>query len=103
MQLDSEVELARQLSVSRMTVRKALVRLEEEGHIFRRSGIGTFVKAPTPLEAAGRRLEIGIEASLEGNPRPFSLKILAEAQQGVQWQITDFNLWGIHMFMEEPV
>ena len=81
MQLDSEVELARQLSVSRMTVRKALVRLEEEGHIFRRSGIGTFVKAPTPLEAAGRRLEIGIEASLEGNPRPFSLKILAEAQQ----------------------
>ena len=49
MQLPSEVDLARELSVSRMTVRKALTRLEEENRIFRRVGVGTFVKAATAV------------------------------------------------------
>jgi GntR family transcriptional regulator len=42
-QLPSEVELARQLGVSRPTVRSALRSLEEEGLITRRRGIGTRV------------------------------------------------------------
>ena len=36
MQLPSEMELAQELGVSRMTARKALTRLEEENRIFRR-------------------------------------------------------------------
>lgn len=40
MQLPSEVDLARELGVSRMTTRKALTRLEEENRIFRRVGSG---------------------------------------------------------------
>jgi GntR family transcriptional regulator len=42
--LPSEGELAREYSVSRVTLREALRGLEEEGIIIRRHGIGTFVR-----------------------------------------------------------
>lgn len=42
----TERELARQLLVSRMTVRNALARLEQRGLIVRRQGSGTFVADP---------------------------------------------------------
>jgi GntR family transcriptional regulator len=41
--LPSEPELARQLQVSRATVRQALAQLESEGIVLRRHGVGTFV------------------------------------------------------------
>lgn len=44
--LPTERELAEQLSVSRMTVRHALGRLQQRGLITRRQGSGTFVAAP---------------------------------------------------------
>jgi GntR family transcriptional regulator len=52
--LPSEPELCRRLAVSRMVVRQALARLEDEGHVTRRRGRGTFVSTP-PLRhhAAG--------------------------------------------------
>lgn len=41
----SEVELAKQFSVSRETVRSAMDRLVADGYLFRRAGKGTFVAA----------------------------------------------------------
>lgn len=46
-QLPSEPELAKQLSVSRFSLREALQRLETEEYILKRRGIGTFVNKPS--------------------------------------------------------
>lgn len=45
-QLPSEAAIARELGVSRNTLREAYVTLENEGVIIRRHGIGTFVAQP---------------------------------------------------------
>lgn len=55
-QLPSQADLAVQLGISRPTLREALLNLEQEGVIFRRHGVGTFV---TP--GYDRRLESGLE------------------------------------------
>ena len=55
-QLPSEGEFARQLGISRPTLREALHSLELEGLIYCRHGVGTFV-AP----AYGKRMESGLE------------------------------------------
>ena len=47
-QLPSEAELGELSGVSRITVRRALATLENEGRIYRRQGLGSFV-APPPL------------------------------------------------------
>lgn len=47
-QLPSEAELGGLSGVSRITVRRALATLENEGRIYRRQGLGSFV-APAPL------------------------------------------------------
>lgn len=46
-QLPSEPDLAKQLNVSRFSLREALLHLETEGYITRRRGIGTFVTKPS--------------------------------------------------------
>lgn len=51
-QLPSENELAKQLGVSRATLREALRVLEEENVIIRRHGVGTFI-SPRPLFTSG--------------------------------------------------
>ncbi len=83
MQIPSENELVASFCVSRMTVRKALAQLEADGKIFRRTGIGTFVKAPELPDAASlRRINIGIEARPEwGLPRIFDTEVLTETQR----------------------
>ena len=55
-QLPPEAELARQLGISRPTLREALHSLEQEGVIVCRHGVGTFI-SPT----YGKRLESGLE------------------------------------------
>ena len=45
--LESEREIANRLNVSLMTVRQALDMLEREGHLDRKHGSGTFVRAPS--------------------------------------------------------
>lgn len=48
--LPSESDLYTQYNISRMTVRAALSRLEQEGYIYRRPGKGSFVAAPKITE-----------------------------------------------------
>ena len=48
-QLPSEIELASQLGVSRNTLREALNSLSEQGLIYRRRGVGTFVTAQSEV------------------------------------------------------
>ncbi len=54
--LPSEPALARQLGVSRATLREAMRSFEERGLIIRRQGVGTFVTEPPPV------IETGLEA-----------------------------------------
>ena len=46
--LPSESELCTQFELSRTTVRQALARLEQEGLVVPRKGIGTFVASASP-------------------------------------------------------
>jgi len=55
-QLPSQSELAHQLGISRLTLREALLSLEQEGIVLRKHGVGTFVSPNY-----GRRLESGLE------------------------------------------
>ncbi len=52
-QLPPEPELARQLGVSRSTLREALRSFEERGQIIRRQGVGTFVAPSHPIIESG--------------------------------------------------
>jgi GntR family transcriptional regulator len=52
-----EPELARQLAISRSTLRRALNMLEREGLIIRKQGVGTFVSDRQQLESGLERLE----------------------------------------------
>lgn len=54
--LPSEPQLAQQLSVSRPTVARALLDLQNEGLIERRAGSGTYVRSAAPAIAATRLL-----------------------------------------------
>ncbi|MGT2933133.1 GntR family transcriptional regulator [Streptococcus catagoni] len=51
-QLPTEKELSDQFSVSRITSKRALVELEQEGLISRSRGKGSFVNAPVPSESS---------------------------------------------------
>jgi GntR family transcriptional regulator len=58
-QLPSEDEIAKKLSVSRSSVRNALLSLEQDGVVLRRHGIGTFV-APYPIRLKNRVDQLNI-------------------------------------------
>ena len=62
--LPPEEELARQLAVSRITIRKALTDLEQEGLLLRIHGRGTFVNP------AARQVKVNLSGMLEYGYRP---------------------------------
>lgn len=78
--LRSEKELAELHDVSRTTLRKALSRLESEGRIVRRPGIGNFVCQNAPAAEPPRPLNIGIEISDGFAQSPFLMQILQHSQ-----------------------
>lgn len=71
--LPTEQELCDQFSVSRITVRRALADLANEGLITRRQGVGSFVRRPRPTQPPAdsgsymdelRQIQFGTEADL---------------------------------------
>ena len=70
--LPSEKELCESFDVSRVTVRRALQTLEHEGYIYRRQGLGSFVKARQAAQGLVRLTDFaqdmaqaGLEATSE--------------------------------------
>ncbi len=80
MQLPSEIKLAEDFGVSRMTVRKALARLVDEGRVYCRNGVGTFVKQYTPHVMAANRVNIGIDHFPERVDQHYVSRILRAVQ-----------------------
>ncbi len=79
--LPSELELARQFSVSRITIRRAMERLDAEGLIERHRGRGTFVRpshrtAPVQASISGN-IENLIAMGLETEVRVVSVEHVA--------------------------
>jgi GntR family transcriptional regulator len=62
--MPSEMQLAGDYDVSRVTVRRALETLEAEGRIVRRHGVGTFVAPPDKDERSNSRRVSGIVENL---------------------------------------
>lgn len=73
--LPSERDLARQLGISRVTVRKALAGLVEKGILVQRWGSGTFIAAPMHVEQALSRLSSFTDDMLARGLEP-SAKVL---------------------------
>jgi len=70
----SENDLAREFDVSRMTARRALTELTDEGVLVRTQGLGTFVAEPVP---AGSLLEIrNIADEVSARGHSYSNRIL---------------------------
>jgi GntR family transcriptional regulator len=63
--LPTEQTLCDQFGVSRITVRRALADLAEQGYIERRQGVGSFVRehGPTDVSSAGRSYMAGLRQS----------------------------------------
>jgi GntR family uxuAB operon transcriptional repressor len=62
--LPSERDLAKQMGVSRSSVREALIVLEISGWVEIRTGNGVFVKQDLPSDAESRRDDAGVEELL---------------------------------------
>ena len=65
-QLPPEPTLARQLGVSRATLREALRSFEQQGSISRRQGVGTFVNAKHLYVESGLEVLLSMEDLLAG-------------------------------------
>ena len=71
--LPSEPALAKQLGVSRATLREAMRIFETQGVIHRRQGVGTFVIHPTQVLASGLESLESIESMAARNDLPVSM------------------------------
>ncbi len=59
--LPTEPDLAKQLSISRATLREAMRLFEERGQIARKPGVGTFILGPHPIIESGLEVLESIE------------------------------------------
>jgi len=79
--------LAEELSVSTMTVRRAIRTLEREGHVRHISGVGTFARPTSPLPPVTQRFLAFVGADLSG---AFQMSIahgIQKACQQSRWAI----------------
>ncbi len=87
--IPSEPELANVLGVSRTTVRDALSRLESEGAVVRKQGMGTFINRPG-LQIKSRLEEIwSYESVLEAHGYTPTIRILGLTEQQADQQIAE--------------
>jgi GntR family transcriptional regulator len=72
-QLNSEPALARELGVSRATLREAMRTFETQGLLRRRQGVGTFVTRPSQVFESGLEVLESIETQAERIGLPVSM------------------------------
>jgi GntR family histidine utilization transcriptional repressor len=72
--IPSEMELVRDLGISRMTVNRALRELTDEGLLVRVAGVGTFVAPPAKAQSALLELRT-IADEVRGRQRNYSCKV----------------------------
>jgi GntR family transcriptional regulator len=99
--LSSETELARQLNVSRNSVREALQALERDGLIEKRHGVGTFVTESLPLLRGGIERLMGINEFIAMHGwQPESHVVSLKRINADQKQAKAFNVAPSTMFYE---
>jgi len=87
--IPSEPELANNLGVSRTTVRDALSRLESEGAVVRKQGMGTFINRPG-LQIKSRLEEIwSYESVLEAHGYEPTIRILGLTEKSADQQVAE--------------
>lgn len=80
--IPSENELINKLSISRMTIHRALRELTLEGYLTRAQGLGTFVAAPKAQSALLTIRPISDEISKRGSVHTAEVHLLAEETAG---------------------
>ena len=90
-QLPGELDLARRLGVSVITIRQALGRLSEEGLIRRERARGTFVTWSGPVNQA-INLEIAAENLVTLNPEGTTFKVLSYGNNSTRRATYDESL-----------
>ncbi|MGE8204021.1 GntR family transcriptional regulator [Heyndrickxia sp. NPDC080065] len=89
--LPSEFDLAKQLGVSRATLREALRILEEENAITRRHGVGTFVN-PKPLFTSGIEQLCSVTDMIkQGGMEPGTIFLSSKTQMPTEEDISRFS------------
>ncbi|UHQ53663.1 histidine utilization repressor [Microbulbifer sp. YPW16] len=76
----SENHLAREFGVSRMTARRALSELTDEGVLMRTQGLGTFVAEPVPAGSLLEVRNIADEVSARGHSYSSTILLLEETE-----------------------
>ncbi|SDK54759.1 histidine utilization repressor [Microbulbifer yueqingensis] len=79
-QVPSENQLAQEFGVSRMTARRALSELTDEGVLMRSQGLGTFVAEPVPAGSLLEVRNIADEVSARGHSYSNTILLLEEAE-----------------------
>ncbi|RDU38605.1 GntR family transcriptional regulator [Neobacillus piezotolerans] len=90
--LPSEFDLAKQLGVSRATLREALRILEEENVIIRRHGVGTFVNAKPLFTSGIEQLSSVTSMILQAGMRPGTIFLSSSTQMPAEEDIRRFSL-----------
>ncbi|WP_295803436.1 histidine utilization repressor [uncultured Microbulbifer sp.] len=80
----SENQLAQDFSVSRMTARRALSELTDEGVLMRSQGLGTFVAEPVPAGSLLEVRNIADEIAARGHSYANRILKLEQAQAGTE-------------------
>lgn len=78
--IPSENQLVKELSVSRMTVNRALRELSEDDHLVRIQGVGTYVAHPKPLTALFEITSIDEEIRSRGGVHSCEVHLLQEEE-----------------------
>lgn len=80
--VSSENQLATQFSVSRMTARRALLELAEEGVLLRSQGLGSFVADTRPMSSITQVRDIAEEIAQRGHEH--SCRVLQQTEIAAQ-------------------